>query len=206
MYITTQTNSHRSLSRKQHNEESHDPQARATGLSSKNIAQTSLILHGMNLSSSLLLSISFWNTVANPKFLFPMSASAFSTATSATTVKVRGSGVESVNTDYDWTPATIIPPGFEKVCRENRWGVESTWEMLNSGRPWLRASNEAYIYLNSSDGQWWIDKPNGAGVYVVPKDQGSDSCEAGPPATGWRALSPSYNPAPTIEVITESKN
>ncbi len=126
-----------------------------------------------------------------------MTAAAFSATSRATAIKVSGSGVESVNTEYEWTPATTIPPGFEKVCIQNRWGVESTWEMLNSGRPWLRAKNEAYIYLNSSDGQWWIDKPDGAGVYVVPKAQG----ETLPPSTGWRALSPSYNPAPSVEVI-----
>ena len=174
----------------------------------------------MNLPSvsTLLLSISFWNTIGNPKCMFPMTTAAFSTAaTAASTVRVKGSGVESVNTHYEWTPATVIPPGFETVCVQNRWGVESTWEMLNNGKPWLRASNDAYIYLNSADGQWWIDKPDGDGVYVAPKDQAaqqggatSSSCGAGepshaaPPATGWRALSPSYNPAPLVELIDNS--
>mmetsp|Transcript_8955 Transcript_8955/g.18601 ORF Transcript_8955/g.18601 Transcript_8955/m.18601 type:complete len:161 (-) Transcript_8955:98-580(-) len=156
----------------------------------------------MNLSSTLLVSISFWNTIAYTRFMPPMTAAAFSAATTTSTVRVRGSGVESVNTEYEWTPATIIPPGFEKVCIQNRWGVESTWEMLNSGRPWLRAPNEAYIYLNSSDGQWWIDKPDGAGVYVVPKAEG----ETSPPSTGWRALSPSYNPPPSVQLIPDSRN
>ena len=150
--------------------------------------------------------------------MFPMTTAAFSTAaTAASTVRVKGSGVESVNTHYEWTPATVIPPGFETVCVQNRWGVESTWEMLNNGKPWLRASNDAYIYLNSADGQWWIDKPDGDGVYVAPKDQAaqqggatSSSCGAGepfhaaPPVTGWRALSPSYNPAPLVELIDNS--
>ena len=138
--------------------------------------------------------------------MFPMNASAFSAYTTISTVRVTGSGVESVNEEYEWTPATIIPPGFEKVCVQNRWGVESTWEMLNKGRQWLRASNDAYIYLNSSDGQWWIDKPDGAGVYVVPKEQSCDVAgESSPPSTGWRALSPSYNPAPLVEVIADNK-
>jgi hypothetical protein len=145
-----------------------------------------------------------------------MTTAAFAAAAAATTdstVRVKGSGVESVNKQYEWTPATIIPPGFEKVCVQNRWGVESTWEMLNNGKPWLRASNDAYIYLNSADGQWWIDKPDGDGVYVAPKDQpqrGASSCGAGeashatPPTTGWRALSPSYTPAPSVELIDNS--
>merc|ERR1740133_690886 len=156
--------------------------------------------------STLLVSISFWNTIGNPKFMFPMTTAAFSTAAATTTanntVRVKGSGVESVNTHYEWTPATVIPPGFENVCVQNRWEVESTWEMLNNGKPWWRASNDAYIYLNSADGQWWIDKPDGDGVYVAPKEdqaaaqQGgatttSSSCggageasPAAPPATG----------------------
>ena len=176
--------------------------------------------------STLLVSISFWNTIGNPKFsMFPMTTAAFSTAAATTTanstVRVKGSGVESVNTHYEWTPATVIPPGFATVCVQNRWGVESTWEMLNKGKPWWRASNDAYIYLNSADGQWWIDKHDGDGVYVAPKDpaaaqQGdatssSSSCggageasPAAPPATGWRALSPSYDPAPLVELIENS--
>ncbi|OEU18300.1 hypothetical protein FRACYDRAFT_268259 [Fragilariopsis cylindrus CCMP1102] len=184
----------------------------------------------MNLPSTvstLLVSISFWKTIGkNPKFMVPMTTAAFSTATATTTanstVRVKGSGVESVNTHYEWTPATVIPPGFETVCVQNRWGVESTWKMLNNGKPWLRASNDAYIYLNSADGQWWIDKPDGDGVYVAPKEdqaapqQGdatssSSSCggtgeasHAVPPATGWRALSPLYDPAPLVELIENS--
>ena len=142
--------------------------------------------------------------------MLPMSAAAFSTAATGAIVRVKGSGVESVNTEYQWTSATIIPPGFERVCVQNRWDVKNTWEKLNNGKPWLRASNEAYIYLNFADGQWWIDKPNGDGVYVVSKDQGGGSCGTGegsyslPPVTGWRALSPSYNPAPLVESIAES--
>jgi hypothetical protein len=108
--------------------------------------------------------------------------------------------VDSVNMEYEWTSATTVPPGFERVCIQNRWGAQSTWEMLNDGRPWLRASNDAYIYLNSADGQWWIDKPNGAGVYVAAQDD-RDASEFAPPAKGWTALSSSYNPVPSVELI-----
>merc|ERR1740130_912 len=115
--------------------------------------------------------------------MFPMTTAAFSTAAATTTanstVRVKGSGVESVNTHYEWTSATVIPPGFETVCVQNRWGVESTWKMLNNGKPWLRASNDAYIYLNSADGQWWIDKPDGDGVYVAPQDQAAAAQQQG---------------------------
>eukprot|EP00536_Pseudo-nitzschia_multiseries_P016664 jgi/Psemu1/222127/e_gw1.1188.18.1 len=128
-----------------------------------------------------------------------MTAAAFSTAGKSVTIRVKGSGVDSVNTDFELCEATIIPSGFERVCVQNVWGVQSTWEMLNNNKPWFRASNEAYIYLNNADGQWWIDKPDGAGVFVTPKIRGEDT----PPTSGWRALSPSYNPTPTVEVLFE---
>mmetsp|Transcript_23255 Transcript_23255/g.54988 ORF Transcript_23255/g.54988 Transcript_23255/m.54988 type:complete len:163 (-) Transcript_23255:176-664(-) len=159
-----------------------------------------------NLSTALLLSISY-----SSKLLFPISALSFSAAATKMTVRVKGSGVESVNMDYEWTSANLIPPGFERVCVQNRWGVKSTWEKLNNGKPWLRASNDAYIYLNAADDQWWIDKPDGAGVFVAPKDEDCGSCNRGdplyitPPLAGWRALSPSYNPAPAVVVMSDVK-
>mmetsp|Transcript_25106 Transcript_25106/g.69250 ORF Transcript_25106/g.69250 Transcript_25106/m.69250 type:complete len:162 (+) Transcript_25106:121-606(+) len=156
----------------------------------------------MKVSPRLLVSITLsWNAFRTPNTMSTTTiAAAFSTAANpATTIRVKGSGVESVNTDFEWTAATKIPPGFERVCRENSWGVESTWDMLNKNKPWLRASNEAYIYLNNADGQWWIDKPDGAGVFVAPKIRGEDT----PPASGWRALSPLYNPAPSVEIVSD---
>mmetsp|Transcript_8522 Transcript_8522/g.21012 ORF Transcript_8522/g.21012 Transcript_8522/m.21012 type:complete len:160 (+) Transcript_8522:322-801(+) len=154
----------------------------------------------MNVSPRLLVSITLLlNAFRTPNTMSTTTAAAFSTAANPATIRVKGSGVESVNTDFEWTAATKIPPGFERVCRENSWGVESTWDMLNKNKPWLRASNEAYIYLNNADGQWWIDKPDGAGVFVAPKIQGEDT----PPASGWRALSPLYNPAPSVEIVSD---
>ena len=142
-----------------------------------------------------------------------MVTTAFSTPSMTTIIGVKGSGVESVNQQYEWLPASIIPKGFKEVCLQNQWDVKSTWENLNNGKPWLRASNDAYIYLNSADGHWWIDKPDGLGVYVAPKNQGGDkTCGAGkdehdlPPVMGWRSLSPEYNPVPSIELITNSNN
>ena len=181
----------------------------------------------MKLQSTLLVSIYCWNTIVKPSFMAPMATTAFSTATAAATacassssskssssssiVRVRGSAVESVNTNYTWTPATSIPPGFEKVCVQNHWEVENTWKMLNNGKSWLRASNDAYIYFNSNDNQWWIDKPDGNGVYVAPnkdhhhqqqQQQQQEGAPQIPPGTGWKALSSSYNPVPTsVELI-----
>mmetsp|Transcript_3448 Transcript_3448/g.7535 ORF Transcript_3448/g.7535 Transcript_3448/m.7535 type:complete len:166 (+) Transcript_3448:187-684(+) len=162
----------------------------------------------MHLPSILLASIYFWNTVGNfsSKSMFAVTVAALSTTAAATsTVRVRGSGVEGVNTDFEWTSATIIPPGFERVCVNNGWGVRSTWEMLNNGKPWLRASNEAYIYLNDSDGQWWIDKPDGNGVYIAPEGPIDDCGSIGsPPVTGWRSLFPSYDPVPSVEILLKT--
>ena len=38
------------------------------------------------------------------------------------------------------------------------WPMEKMWAKLNSGRTWYKADNEAYIYWNSLDSCWWIDK------------------------------------------------
>ena len=38
------------------------------------------------------------------------------------------------------------------------WPMEKMWAKLNSGRTWYRADNEAYIYWNTMDSCWWIDK------------------------------------------------
>ena len=38
------------------------------------------------------------------------------------------------------------------------WPMEKMWAKLNNGRTWYRADNEAYIYWNTLDSCWWIDK------------------------------------------------
>jgi hypothetical protein len=116
-------------------------------------------------------------------------------------VRVRGSGVASVNVDYQWTSPHIIPPGFAKVCDDNSWDVNQTWQRLNNGRNWLcSTSNDAYIYQNAADGHWWIDEPEGKGVFIAPIERQ----ETGnvPPLTGWKPLSDHYLPLPKIEIFT----
>jgi len=97
-------------------------------------------------------------------------------------IKVSGSGVESVNGDYSSTSADSFPPGFDAVCKKQGWPTEKMWKKLNSGRQWFRADNEAYIYWNSLDTCWWIDKPDGMGVFksLAPK--------WAPPQHGWKPL------------------
>ena len=112
-------------------------------------------------------------------------------------VRVSGAGVPSVNADFEWTTPENIPDGFAKVCNQNGWDVSQMWNRLNGGRPWLCSrKNAAYIYWNGSDGHWWIDEPDGLGVYIAPS---TDSTK--PPSQGWKALRQEYEPIPFIELV-----
>ncbi|KAG7346613.1 hypothetical protein IV203_005682 [Nitzschia inconspicua] len=120
-------------------------------------------------------------------------------------VRIRGSGVASVNVDYRWTSPHTIPSGFAKVCRDNGWDVKPTWQRLNNGHEWMcSTSNDAYIYRNAADGYWWIDEPGGMGVFIAPISQEHE--EEGnekrlPPVTGWTPLAPNFLPLPQIEIV-----
>ena len=63
---------------------------------------------------------------------------------------------------------TEIPSGFAEVCKQNDWPVEGTWQRLNGGEQgsWFaHEENASYIYFNKMDQMWWIDGPDGLGVY-----------------------------------------
>merc|ERR1711978_783363 len=60
-----------------------------------------------------------------------------------------------------------IPTGFEWVCRQKGWNAADTWRELNGDSIWFKASTQAYIYWNKSNGVWWIDEPSGNGVYIA---------------------------------------
>lgn len=69
--------------------------------------------------------------------------------------------------------ASKIPPAFAEVCNDNGWEVQSTWEKLNGGEDgaWFAHEddkNPSYIYFNNADSMWWIDGPDGLGVYKAP--------------------------------------
>ena len=60
----------------------------------------------------------------------------------------------------------------------------------------------SYIYWNRADSQWWIDGPDGLGVYVV---QHLEAAATGHPslplpAQGWKVLgnNPDYFPLPQV--------
>jgi len=97
-------------------------------------------------------------------------------------ILVLGSGVSEVNEEYIATDASIIPDGFEKVCKQQGWNSEDMWKKLNNEQTWYRARNNAYIYWNNADSCWWIDQPNGAGVF---KARGT---RWAPPQIGWQVL------------------
>lgn len=112
-------------------------------------------------------------------------------------VRVAGSGADDVNEVYTERNPAVVPVGFSLTCAEMSWDSESMWTKLsNQKSPWYEAENGSYIYWNQGDGQWWIDAPDGKGVYVV---------KAGPselPSSGWKALPGASTPLPQVELVT----
>lgn len=112
-------------------------------------------------------------------------------------VEVADSGVPSVNQIYTQRDPAVIPVGFSLTCAEMKWDPEEMWQKLSDGQaPWYEAPNGAYIYWNQGDSQWWIDAPDGKGVYVAKV-----APQEPLPAEGWRALSPAYSPLPSVGAL-----
>jgi len=98
-------------------------------------------------------------------------------------MRVSEAGVAEVNGKYISTSADNIPTSFAHVCEEQKWDVKEMWTKLNGQRDWYKhESSNAYIYFNNSDGRWWIDGPEGLGVYIVPGPPHA------PPAHGWQLI------------------
>lgn len=111
-------------------------------------------------------------------------------------VRVTGAGTDSVNHVYTEKNPKVIPVGFSITCVEKEWDPEKTWVQLSDQKtPWFGAPNGAYIYFNQSDGQWWIDAPDGHGVYVV------EAPATKPPDDGWSLLPGAEDPAPRVELL-----
>uniref|UniRef100_A0A7S4W6Z4 Uncharacterized protein n=1 Tax=Alexandrium monilatum TaxID=311494 RepID=A0A7S4W6Z4_9DINO len=118
-----------------------------------------------------------------------------------TSVVVRGSGVADVNGEYEERNPVDVPKGFGTTCSQMGWDTQQMWLKLSNQRtPWFEAPNGSYIYWNQSDGQWWIDAPDGAGVYVAL------ASATQPPAAGWKALNKSYGAVPTVEVLAADQS
>jgi len=113
-------------------------------------------------------------------------------------VVVRGSGVDEVNQEYAEQPAAMVPRGFAITCNKMGWDSKKMWLKLSDQKtPWFEAPNGSYIYWNRSDGQWWIDEPDGGGVFVA---LASPSL---PPRNGWQPLSAAAGSAPDVEVVDD---
>ena len=80
-------------------------------------------------------------------------------------IVVDGATEPRINGEYSPKSAEEIPSGFTRVCQGQGWDPEDTWRQLNGGATWYGAPHGAYIYWNTSDGMWWIDEPNGKGVW-----------------------------------------
>lgn len=59
------------------------------------------------------------------------------------------------------------------------------------------------MYFNRGDGQWWIDGPDGLGVYVARAEREEEGEEGMrlPPREGWEALTGGKAPCPVVEVV-----
>merc|ERR1712086_594422 len=106
-------------------------------------------------------------------------------------IVVAGAGEEEVNAEYVVMKASTVPAGFDKVCRQQGWDTNTTWQKLGGSHQWYKAPNGAYIYWNLMDRCWWIDKPNGDGAYKATAPMHA------PPQTGWKLLG-DYGPPPAL--------
>merc|ERR1712113_291222 len=125
---------------------------------------------------------------------------------------VMSAGAPEVNGDFEVRDAAkLIPEKFALVCDQNGWNTKEMWAKLSGagsgsadgdGIRWFEAPNKSYIYFNVMDRHWWIDGPDGLGVYkargphvavpAYPRGSGG--------AFGWFALDQKSNPVPTLLV------
>ena len=94
-------------------------------------------------------------------------------------------GAPEVCGTYRPRSPTDIPKGFADVCKGQGWDVASTWTKLNGMNPitnvWFaHEENDSYVYHNNVDGRWWIDGPDGKGVWIA------DGPGHAPPSRGWK--------------------
>ena len=110
-------------------------------------------------------------------------------------IVVSGAGDTRVNGEYSATSANSVPVGFRKVCEQNGWDTKKMWTQLNGGASWYSASTGAYVYWNRSDRSWWIDEPEGHGVYKA------EAPAHAPPQVGWSPLGPHHIPPALVATL-----
>jgi hypothetical protein len=124
-------------------------------------------------------------------------------------VTVMSSGVPEVDGDYEArSAAASIPEKFALVCEQSGWDTKQMWKKLSGAGTddiWFEAPNKSYIYFNVADSHWWIDGPDGLGVYKAKGDKyavpGYPKASGG--ASGWFPLSSQNNPVPTVLIYRD---
>ncbi len=119
-------------------------------------------------------------------------------------IKVINAGVANANGIYKIQSPEVIPVGFSKVCKKMFWNDVIMWEQLSDLKsPWFLKDDDAYIYYNKSDKKYWLDAPEGHGLYTAFIGSNNDDGNALPPVDGFEALSDQYGSTPILEYITE---
>ena len=109
---------------------------------------------------------------------------------------VSNAGFQSVNGNYHQIRHEVIPTGFAKVCNEQGWNSSEMWSKLNGLNVWYQhKENDSYIYFNNSDQKWWIDGPDGLGVYII------SGTPDNPPKEGWKLIQNNLNDKSLPNVI-----
>jgi len=112
-------------------------------------------------------------------------------------IQVMGGGEETTNGRYKARQPNIIPTGFTTTCDQMNWNDQRMWQQLTDGKTtWYEHENGSYVYRNVSDGKWWIDAPDGGGVYIAAGDATSV------PMSKWNLLPGATAPAPTVQPAT----
>lgn len=123
-------------------------------------------------------------------------------------IKVINAGVANSNGIYKIQSPDIIPKGFSKVCKKMLWNDVIMWEQLSDLKsPWYLKDDDAYIYYNKTDKKYWLDAPEGHGLYTAfvgdANTNNDGNGNALPPTKGFESLSDQYGNAPTLEYLTE---
>ena len=127
------------------------------------------------------------------------------TTTSALMIRVRGAGVASVNGLYQAKPYSQVPAGFAKTCDKMGWPSKATWiQLAVPSLDWYEAENGSYIYLHK-EGQWWIDDPSGAGIYIANNMEANKPLPINPPSD-WKPLASGTLPLPSVELFDANES
>merc|ERR1711862_1075081 len=120
-------------------------------------------------------------------------------------------GIADIDGDYAMRDAAeLIPEKFALVCDQNGWDTGEMWAKLSGAGSrqrilWYEASNKSYIYFNVMDGHWWIDGPDGLGVYKArgPRDAVPAYPRGSGGRFGWFPLDASNPRVPTLLAYRE---